>query len=266
MTTLPPLPTLPTASGMDPGMVSPDAWNALVAYCKALAKRQELMTPQTSADIAMTMGPGGFSAALKRRAINVDTLGPFWPRFRNDYDDPDTFKVSVTRGVVYDHAPGSGDPISWHECPNQLDEDDNIALFTITDGQCVYVRYGREAATDAVGSASGDDVRIEVDADGLASLNPTLTSAGYTYVKLAKFEVNDDGTFKITYFAAGDNVSHFRDPSLSLGGGTGSLSLSTNNGYQTFSIIEWENGLITTSGDILAAFSHDLLSVTITPI
>jgi hypothetical protein len=230
MKTLAPLPKLPTASGLVPGTVSPDAWNDLVAYVEALAKRQDDMQPQSSDDIIMNAGSGGFRATLKRRPGHSETLPPFWPRFAKNAAGTG-YICTVTPGVVYDHVTQEGDAVLTYDCPNQFTGAD-LALLDITSGQCVYVKY-YTLATGAVGIDEGDKVEIVIGSEGLESLHyiPPVEAdygaAGYNFIKLAKFVVNMDGTFAITRYAGGSHISHFRELPMILSGGSGDATVFT---------------------------------------
>lgn len=68
MSMFPPLRKLPVARGLQPGSVTPAAWNSVVAYCTALQKRVASLIPLSSPDIIVKKTANGFTCHLARRA------------------------------------------------------------------------------------------------------------------------------------------------------------------------------------------------------
>ena len=214
MNLLPSLPPLPRASGTDPGLITPATWNALLDYVAALGRRQSALIPQDSPDVGVSIESGGFKSHLKRRPQVSDAMPPLWPRFMPDPESSNHL-VTVTPGVVYDHATISGAAIATYGFSNQFDSD-GLKKFSITLGQCVYAHYYVDAE-GAVLNASSYVPEIIVGAAGLAGthyappIESSSGSAGDYYILLAQLEANDDGTYQITRSAAGDNISHYRE-------------------------------------------------------
>ncbi len=92
---------LKQASGSEPGLVSPQAWNALLDYVADLERRLKRFQPKNSPSIGFNVGPDGFTARVKRptRGITKKTICPFG-EIITVKDDP-IFTKAIRGGIAY---------------------------------------------------------------------------------------------------------------------------------------------------------------------
>jgi len=145
---------------------------------------------------------------------------PFWPTLGiGGTAESPTYYVTVTRGVVIDRDTSDADAVVYFE-PVVLTTGEPTQ-FAITDPQSVYVHY----ETDDTGAITGTPEIVVEDSDQESihyappAGSATAGTDGDYYVKLATFTVGPP--LKLTMFAAGDNVDHYRElPMFVKAGGT----------------------------------------------
>lgn len=74
-----PFKKLPRAQGIDPGSVSPDAWNEMSEMVEENRHEQNRFKPRSSPDIKFRSRPDGFTAWLARKPAIPKTLCPLDP-------------------------------------------------------------------------------------------------------------------------------------------------------------------------------------------
>jgi len=90
---------LPRAAGVEPGPVTPAAWNAMADAIEEMEKRVQSMVPADSPDIGYRRNSaGGFTAWLKRRSRGggATSRKPWQPSF---FKDGETFKCRFNLGT-----------------------------------------------------------------------------------------------------------------------------------------------------------------------
>ena len=193
----------------------------------------DFSSPPVSTDTSTTTttdetshGDGPNLPTIPQQAAEV---GTFWPLFRTISEgDSITYKVRVTHGFIEDHITGEGAAQASYPCHNQyIDPPSNTKLveFDVESGDyiSVFVPVTKKGALrnpygDGVNGVPGGLIVVGGDYSG-ASVHyiPPVGDGwdggaeGSYYYPLAKFEVDAEGAFKITYILAGDNIQHFRD-------------------------------------------------------
>lgn len=193
----------------------------ILDWCLRAWEYMRAATPRAGAGISIQETSSGSIISLARIPTRDHPRGPFWPEFQNVWDSetsmyPASYRVRVSRGVIFDHNTLGGshaEVMAYFTCSNQTEagHPEELAWFTIEAGQAVYVKVPVTSA----GSIDYANCQIVVDADNKASVHviPAAGEAGggasaTCYYKLAKFELEETGAHKISYYLAGDNIHH----------------------------------------------------------
>jgi hypothetical protein len=210
--------------GSKPGLLRPEAWNAMVDTLAQLLARTRANTPHPGADIGIRPTDAGFVPFLKRRGSrgHKPSRTPYWPTLITTPGDTPTYEVTVGWGYVCERIPGAGDAIAYHEAANMWDTEDPSALrkFPITVGQAVYIRT--EVDEDGkIGISEGDAVTIVIAADEESSTHyipkvddgTSSGAAGHYLYKLAVLAapVSPSTAPTIEKWLTGSHIDHYQE-------------------------------------------------------
>jgi len=144
-------------------------------------------------------------------------------------ESSDTYEASVDWGYVCERLPDSGAVLAYHEAANMWDVSipTKPARFTITPGQCVFVKVHLKAGGSIGEPTPAEDpagavVIVVTEESGSLNLAPTATEAGYYHYKLAELvaPVSPATTPTLKEWLTGSHLEHF------VGGGTGGSSFT----------------------------------------
>lgn len=153
------LPRLPRASGVEPGPVTPSAWNAVAEAIEELEKRIEGVLPSDSPDIGYRRtAHGGITAWIKRRSRggSATALKPWQPVF---FKDGEIFKCRFHLGTCNNVVSSN-----WNDA-HTLPSDDSSKFVVLT-------------VTTASGKVTGIVLSVDTSApaeDVIAEDTPPVT-------------------------------------------------------------------------------------------
>lgn len=163
----------------------------------------------------------GIRAALKRLRDRQPVVNggrpsgkikrPFWPSYRRSEADPELFEASITIGHVIDRQLKEDPSLRYVKPTGIVDEFDDPIWQSITDGQCIYIRFD----CDKKGVIEGEpEMMIGEDDIAHEHWKPEGFQFGGAngeyYYKIAKFVIEDEQP-KFEYFHAGENIDHYSE-------------------------------------------------------
>jgi hypothetical protein len=135
----------------------------------------------------------------------------FWPSFRRTEADPELFEASLTVGYVVDRQVMEDPSLKYRKPTGIVDEFDEPIWQSISDGQCIYIKY----ECDKKGVIEGEaEMMIGEDDIAHEHWKPEVFqysgANGEYYYKIAKFVIQD-GNPLFQYFHAGENIDHYSE-------------------------------------------------------